>query len=367
MLPRILTTAKMRGAVNVLYNPIKELQKIGCQVDIYATGNESERSGFKDLEFQTLQPSEDDYNNLVKKYDLVISGLEDANSSSSKFIKAANENGIPSIAVLDKNIDYQRRIRSVENIPTILTIMDESCKKTINEELPTELAAEVLGKVRVIGWTAFDDYARKIELFTEEDRAKILKKLRVKSDEVYVHFTQNTHPRTKSGENASLSSSEKKERFEYEIKVTEAVFQAAADLGLQLIVKPHPAEEAESFLLAKKYCFTFIESTACDTQDLMLAADSVTATASNCLTEACLLDRNTAGILPGVTDLTFSPATSNDAILYAKNWNLIDYTINFVTSPNPVVQEQLREKRKRFSVDGKASARLVDLVEELIL
>ena len=51
------------------------------------------------------------------------------------------------------------------------------------------------------------------------------------------------------------------------------------------------------------------------------------------------------------------------AIPYTQKWDEIKDILEKVTSDNPEVLKQLAKDRKKFSVDGKASQRLVNLIE----
>jgi len=57
------------------------------------------------------------------------------------------------------------------------------------------------------------------------------------------------------------------------------------------------------------------------------------------------------------------PPIELNAIPYTTSWKRMDSVIKLITfeKPNPM----LAEERKRFSVDGKATQRLIDLIENL--
>jgi hypothetical protein len=163
---------------------------------------------------------------------------------------------------------------------------------------------------------------------------------------------------------------EKVKDFLYEQRVTQFTFEAASDLGLKLVVKPHPGEEFDKNYtkeLADRHGFTFIPARACNTQQLMLAAYSVTAGRSTCLTESTLLDRNTGGLIPDMGEEWVSPfpPMALGAIPYTQEWQGIKGVLEQVSSRDEEVVRRLAENRRKFSVDGKASKRLADLVEEI--
>ena len=148
--------------------------------------------------------------------------------------------------------------------------------------------------------------------------------------------------------------------------------EISGDLGLNLVVKPHPGEEFKvnyTRELAYRHGFKFIHPKACDTLELILSAYSVTAGRSTCLTEATLLDKNTGGILPDIEEKEISafPPLVSGAIPYTQKWNGIKDILGQVTSKDERILKKLSEDRKKFSVDGKASHRLVDLIENKIL
>lgn len=139
-------------------------------------------------------------------------------------------------------------------------------------------------------------------------------------------------------------------------------------MGLKLVLKPHPREkDPTTSNLAGRFDHLFISPDACKTIDLILSSYSVIAGRSTCLTEACLLDRNSAGIVPDISDeeLVGFPPLSEKAIPYTQKWDEISSIISLVSSESEADLKQLAERRKRFSVDGKASQCLADLVEEV--
>lgn len=371
---KLLLTAKQRGSTNVLAPVVKELLQRGHQLTIYATGNENEAAGFNGLAFERINPTDDSYSQLVKGYDAVMVGLSGYQTPDGYFLRAANAEGIPSIAVQDQNSGYKARLGSNPvDLPTILAVMDKDCIETARTELGGEMGSAAAKRCRIVGWPAFDHYAKMREDFTGQKREELLHKLELNSDEhVYFHATQNIHPESPYMQRSSMSAEEKRRIFDYECSVTTVVFEAAADLGVELIVKPHPGEEyVENFTkeLADQHGFVYLPAKACNTQELMLASYSVTAGRSSCLTEAALLDRNAGAILPGELGKSWgstgSPAITLGAIPITYDWDGAYDILEQVTSRNQEMVRELAQDRKRFSVDGKASKRLADLIEEI--
>ena len=370
----ILATAKMYGCANTLVSPIKELQRRGHQVTVYATGNESEVRAFQDLAAEKfVPPDKDTYLQLVQRYDVIIAGMSGIGSPDSEFVIAAKKAGKHSIVVADQNSKYAQRINE-ENLPEILAVMDETCKKTLEEQLG-DLGREAAKRCRVVGWTAFDRYASLREEFTTEKRVELFQLVGINPEEqIHVHFTQNIHPDTAYlkpfVEGKPEMYQQRKEMFAYEIKVTEKVFAAVSDLHLNLAVKPHPGEEFhQNFTqqIAKRHGFVYLPAKSCNSQQLMLAAASVSSPKSTVLTEGCLLGKNIGGILPDIPEqeLEAFPSIALGAIPYTLRWGSIYDIMQMVSSQEESDKLILAERRKKFSVDGKASQRLADVIESL--
>ena len=365
----ILFTAKQRGSANVLAPIARELINRGHEITIYATGNENEAAGFSGLEFKQLSPTDDEYLRLVKGYDTVVIGLSGYHTPDGHFLRAANFAGIPTMAILDQNSNYLARFGSnPDDLPTIIAIMNEDCIQTAKRELSPEMGEEVAERSRVIGWAAFDNYAQKKAEFNEEKQDLLRQRLKLE-DRVDFYPSMNVHPNTKAGKESPIPYGQKVMDFLYEQGVTQFTFEAASDLGLKLVIKPHPKEEGTYTKdLCARHSFRYIELGECDTEELMLISDSITAGRSTCLIQGTLFDKNTGGILPGEIGKEWSPASppiANNAIPFTYEWQGIKVVLEQITSPNFNIRNLLAENRRKFSVDGKASKRAADLIESL--
>ena len=366
---KILATAKQSGSVNVIAPVVRELILRGHDVTAYATGNENEAAGFRGISHQIIQPKESDYSSLVKGFDLMLVGLSGYQTPDGYFLRAANKSKIPTIAIQDQDAGYIARLgNNPEEFPSILAVMDNGCLETIVNELG-EAGKELASRTKVTGWVAFDNYAELRENFNSRKREELLRKISLDPEKrVYVHFTQNIHPDSEYMKPQTWTPEEKEQDFGYEMRVTEAVFRAASDMRLKLVVKPHPGEAFEvnyTENIANRFGFKYIPPKACDTKLLMLSVASVSAGRSTYLTEACLLDINTGGILPGLNtqEICAFPPVKLDAIPYTRHWNEIARILSLINFSGEDTNKYLAERRKRFSVDGKATQRLVDVIE----
>lgn len=369
---KVLLTAKQRGSTNVLAPVARELSQRGNDITLYATGNEIEAAGFEGLIYKHINPTDDDFLRLVEKQDIVIVGLSGYNTPDGSFLRAANSIHIPTVAVLEHNSDYIGKLgNNISDLPSLIAVMDESCLDEAKKQLGEQMGPEAAKIMRVVGWTVFDHYAELRDSHNSEKRLLLLRKLGINSDNpIYSHFTHNIHPDSEYQKKASGSPENHQNKYNYEISVTKAVFQAASDLNIKLAVKPHPGEKFTTNFtkdLTNHHDFLYIPPEACNTQQLILSSYSVTASRSASLTEATLLDRNAGSLVPDLDNdciKAYFPLYLR-AIPYTQKWEEIKSIIEQVTSKDEAIIRKLAEDRKRFSVDGKASKRLVDLIEKL--
>ena len=371
---KILLTAQQRGSTNALAPIAKELSRRGHDLTIYATGNENEAAGFQDLYYKLISLSKEteDYANLVKDYNAVVVGLSGYYTPDGYFLRAANHQKIPTFAIQCQNSHYLQKLGiNPADLPTFLAMIGTGCIDTMRKELPSEMADEAVKSSTIIGWTAFDHYAKLRDNFNQDKKEKILSSLEINpNNPLNLHLTQNIHPSSRYITEKNISFDEWAVRFNYEMGVTRFTFEAASDLGLKLVVKPHPGEEYTinyTKELADRHGFQYIPANACSTQELMLAANSITAGRSTSLTEATLLDRNCGGIIPDIQqeEIDSFPALTLGAIPYTQNWDWIKNILKQVTSQDEAITRQLAKDRLKFSVDGKASKRLADLIENV--
>lgn len=364
----ILVTAKSIGSARALVSPIKELQRRGHHLTVYATGSETEARGFQDVGYLKIEPSKDYFS--LQKYDVVITGIHEGGGADRLFIQGAHREGIPSISVLEHHYNYPLFWESINQLPTIITVMNDDCIEMMKKELG-ELDIEAAKRSRVVGWTAFDNYAQLREEFNNQRRTGLLSSVGLNPDEeIYFHATQNLHPDTEYVQKVARKREDNEHNFQYEMSLSQAVFEAASDLGRCLVVKPHPGELFNvNFTkeLAERHGFRYLPAEACDTKQLMLASYSVTAGRSTCLIEGTLLDRNVGGIIPDMGEEWISPfpPLALGAIPYTQEGDGIKKVLEQVTSHDETIVQKLAADRQKFSVDGKASQRLADLVEEI--
>lgn len=372
---KILLSAKQRGSANALAPVAQELIRREHDVTIYATGNDSEVAGFEKLPINRININEDDCGVLVRGYDVVVVGLSGQFTPDGYFSRAAQRERVPTVAVLDQNYNYKDRLgEEREDLPNVIAIMGAECIPKMKVELESTVAEEAIRRSCIVGWTAYDHLGRMKEQFGENERESLLQKIGASgNDSFFIYFSQIIHPSADYFKPTNWSAERKEHYFQYELELTRAVLDEAQKLGLSVIVKPHPGEKYEvnfTEQLVRGYNnVKYVPAQSCDSKQLMLAADGVVAGRSGCLGEGCLLDRNIGAVLPELSASEIEAFTpiALDAIPYAVSWSEVPGVIKMIARANTdtVTRNLLSEKRKKFSVDGKASERVADLIEML--
>lgn len=361
MKTKILAIAQQVGSQNALAPIVKELADQGYQVTNYATDDKA--ASFS---------GQTNYTEIVREHDLVLVGLSGSMTADVRFTQAANYEGITSVGVLDQDSNYFYRLGdSVDNIPTVISIMDKGCLKGMRRQLSKEVGEEAINRSQVVGWTAYDHFQDLKAGFTEDKKAALRAQLGVDPNErVHVYFSQNIPPDAVYWQNFDdLEEGFADEYFTYEMQLTEETLRASSKLGLRLRVKPHPREEGKHTQgLTERFGSIYLPATACDSKELILTADSVLGGRTGCILDSCLFDRNTGALFPDVDPekLVPYPPVTHGAIPYAKTWSDIPELIQLVSLPDEKTNKELAENRKRFSTDGKASPRLVKIIAELL-
>lgn len=369
----LLVTGKLRGPTNALNPVCRELERRGHSLAIYATGNKLEGLGFKGLNYSHLDSNSIDFNSMLNGLDGVVVGLSGIDSPDMAFLKEAKQRSIPVVALQEQNTSYSLVIdEDSENLPDAIGLVLEASKDRIRVELNPQVAEELIKRSRVVGFTAYDAFQRMKDEFAEEDRERVLTTMGLNPTLRYhLHFSRNILPHSKYMQSLRMTDAQKSESYEYEVRVTRAVFKAARDLELHLIERPHPGEDLE-FGISKRLSeeFGFYHSTE-DLEGfrLMLSASSVSSVYSGSIGEATILDRPTAGIVPDMPQdkINLLPALGLNAVPYSHSFFEIPGVLKHITSPDEQIQRALANQRKVFSTDGKATLRFADLVEEVFM
>jgi hypothetical protein len=365
----ILVTGTQRAETNNLAPVVQELTKRGHQVTAYATGADSEATGFEEISHVHLRPGEEiDYDQLVTGHDVVVTGMSGRDTPDAYFLRAANSAGIPTVAVLCADGNYANRIgNNPLNVGSKVAVPDENCYNTMSDELSPEIADKVIEAGEVVGIPATDVLGQMRDNYTVEQHEDTLDRLGLPAV-IHLHQTINIHPDTAYFQRSKRTRENKEELFTYRMRLTHELFAAASDLSIKLVVTPHPGEETMpdfTKALASYHGFLYLPATLANHRDLILAADSITAERSIMLTEACLLDRNVGGLFPGLHESEADPypAVGLGAIPSTFKWDGIEDILSRLVDPR--FGEQLAKDREKYSVDGEASKRVADLIEGL--
>jgi len=217
----------------------------------------------------------------------------------NRFLKAAREVSIPSVAVLDFWSNYTERFSDQEGrltcVPDRIAIMDEQTR--------ADMVAEGFDPSRLIvtGQPAFDDLIQTRMQFTGARKCDVRAQLGISDDELFILFvsqplsalygTDPTNPLYPGfSEQAVLSS------------LVEAMERIADESGraIALVVRPHPREDHAWMASVRSAKIRIVISSDGEARNLVVAADLVAGMNSVLLVEACYLGCVVVSLQPGL-------------------------------------------------------------------
>lgn len=217
----------------------------------------------------------------------------------NRFLKAAREISIPSVAVLDFWSNYTERFSDQEGrltcVPDRIAVMDEQAR--------SDMIAEGFDPSRLIvtGQPAFDDLIQTRMQFTGAQKCDVRAQLGISDNELFILFasqplsalygTDTANPLYPGfSEQAVLSS------------LVEALERIADESGraIALVVRPHPREDREWLTSVQSARIRIVISSEGGSRNVVMAADLVSGMNSVLLLEACYLGCVTVSLQPGL-------------------------------------------------------------------
>ena len=206
-------------------------------------------------------------------------------SDNKKFIAWANQNKIPSLAVLDFWSNYRLRFADEQDrlvyLPEKIAVMDElAVSEMVLEGFPPE-------RLVVTGQPAFDCLIGKRDGFTERREYWTRKYYGMRDDKKTLVF---------------VSQPLSKQSYSYgynEHQVIRLLLDAIADCkNIDLIIRPHPREDIGDLMQYASPNVTIQRKGL--VHELLMAADLVVGMNSELLVEACYLGCAVLSIQPGI-------------------------------------------------------------------
>ncbi|MDP3396775.1 MAG: CDP-glycerol glycerophosphotransferase family protein [Methanoregula sp.] len=281
-----------------------------------------------------------------------------------KFIAAARDLHIPSVAVIDFWSNYVQRFGDMQGNLVYLTdriaVMDElACESMIAEGFP-------LDRIVVTGQPAFDALLERSNRSTDEEKTRIRHMLAIPDDSIFVLFV--SQPFTMIyGEDCTKPHHPgftEKTVLPKLVNALEQIYQKRKQ-PITLVIRPHPRERPEDYRKFKSQKIGILVTSEGDAHDIVQAADLVTGMNTELLVEACYLGCLVASLQPGLA--VQDPLPTNRLGL-----SRAVYSIEEI---KPILEEllfdekskdEIRRNTKQFRPGGRSASNVVHLVEQML-
>lgn len=398
MKKKILATSYHTGGANAIIPVVKKLKEKN-EADVSLMGYKNSETIFKNagLEFKTLA----DYNikngsfesaeKILEKEkpDLILTGPSMQNKSEKEiiehsFIHTAKQKNIPTLTVLDSWTFYAQKFSDYYEadgkydpnsqtgkfkfLPDKIAVLDELAKNAmINLGFDEK-------KLIVTGNPYYDQLNEFTEKFGELERKKIREELCIDKDSnLFTYISQPIEKRR----GISLGFTEKT-AFKELADALEIINDKNAEKknvlkDISLVVKTHPSEDKwnlkQAWELKETKSFGYPLSIDNDLSrhpwNVVLASDIIVSCFSTTLVEACYLDKIAISLQPGLKkedELTFNQLGITIPIY---NPGEIESVANRILE-DEIYKNMLAEKRKKLYNDGKATERVIEIIETMI-
>jgi hypothetical protein len=280
----------------------------------------------------------------------------------SRFIEAARDLGIPSIAVLDSWVNYSERFRLPEGhrrtLPDRIAIMDERAMR--------EMIAEGFDPAIIVvtGQPAFDDLTAYRVAFSAERRRQVRARFGVGDGDLMALFVSQPFSVLygTSADSAYLGFDEHSV-----LRLLTRSLEHVAMVqtrSITLVVRLHPREDDGSHGVLISDHVRIVTSSGGDGREEALGADLVTGMNSALLIEACYLQCVTMSLQPGLRRPDILPTNQlgvSRAVYEAEEMTAAveQFLIDGPTRAN------VRNRLQTFAPLGDATARIIGLINEL--
>jgi hypothetical protein len=281
-----------------------------------------------------------------------------------RFIAAARDRSLPSLAVLDFWSNYRLRFgdsdKPLHYVPDRIAVMDAWARD--------EMIAVGFDSSRLVvtGQPAFDDIATWRSGFTPTRRAGIRASLGVGPSGLLVVFASQPLSRLYGTDRTSLRHPGYDEQRVLNL-LTQALDRIAARVArdIVLVLRPHPSECAEALAQVAGHTVRIVVSRQGESRDLLMSADLVVGMTTALLVDACYL---------GCVTVSLQPDLQQPDVLPTNRLGL-SRAVYRDDEVEPVLQEMLLNENSRAAVrarladshpDTKATDRIVSLVHQMV-
>jgi len=376
---RIIATSWHPGGANAISPVIKRLNKEG-KVDVITIGHQYSEKIFQDgginyktidfYELSDVSTSSMDQILQEESPDLVFTGTGVQNKYNRHVIDqaltaVAQRRGIKSLAVSDFWDflgNYCQRFSDIYTdngrfrfLPDRIAIMDKLAEEAmLKEGFPRE-------KLIITGNPYFDELVELKENFGERDRRKVRNDLHIDlnaylfayfSQPIWHHYGEELGYTEKTALKELLDSLKK--------------LQDKKKIGI--LVKAHPRENKHDIeQVTKEYDLPIKVDQDYPTRPTILAADAIISPFSTVLIESTYLDKPTISLQPGLKkeDLLITNRMGITVPVY-EHGKIDEILEKLLFDKNFATELSQRAKRKGFTIDGKATERVTNLIYEMI-
>jgi hypothetical protein len=298
--PLIVVICGDAGGANAVAPVIEALRGEGCvSVKALAYRQACALWTKRGIDYQQIEDSithaEIDSFLLVENVVLLLTGTSFYPSLENKFVAAARENGLLSLAILDYWSHYGLRFSDTDGnlvyMPDRIAVMDKMASDGM-------LAAGFdPSRIIITGHPAFDSLTLCRSAFTSANRKEFRDELGVRPEELLVLFASQwiTYLQPKDPFYPGFC------RESILLALINALDEIAEQkhCEIALVIRPHPREMDESFEFHSRAIRVLVSRTG-ETRDLALASDLVTGISSVFLVESCYLGCLTVSLQPGL-------------------------------------------------------------------
>jgi hypothetical protein len=293
----------------------------------------------------------------IKPSLLLVATSHNTKEYEKYFIKAAREQNIPSLSILDFWALYSVRFNDKKGnlvfLPDRIAVMDEQAKmEMIGEGFEPE-------KLVITGQPAFDELNYWKQQFNQDIKWKIRNRLGIKKDDLVVLFVSEPYVGDAPGE--MFYPGYKKEDVLHSLIEELNDINNDCDRDIVLVIRPHPRENPRDFDQYKGSSIKVVISEEDHSRNIVMSADLVTGMTSNLLVESCYLGCIVVSLQP-------NPCLDDPVIT-----NRSGHSIGVFDKKDfkPVIQKllldsttrkEMKKKLETFRTDGKAVQRIINII-----
>lgn len=259
-----------------------------------------------------------------------------------KFITAARNLGVPSLAVLDFWSNYATRFSdedgNLAHLPDRIAVMDVTARD--------EMVAAGFDATQLVitGQPALDDLISYRERHTKESRAALRLAFGVSAKDCLVLFASQPLAAVfgDSPEQPLYVGYTETIVLDALIKALESIAERH-DEQITLLIRPHPRENNQAFADRNSNSIRIINNADSDSREMVLASDLVAGMTTMLLVEACFLGVPVVSLQPG--SRTTDPLPTNRTGLSRR--------VDSITEFEPVMEDLLFDEKVRQNTIAK--------------